>query len=141
MSGIVEFNFRITGADGQAGEARSVKLEVPKTFSVLENVKPEDVDGVKDEGSPVDEFQLLADTEAQAQAELTKRVADELKRVPEHVLNDARKIVTTKDLEAAAEMYVLYLNATPVIDDAGRTEAQQFLAKEFNVTWKGTSAK
>ena len=141
LSGIAEFTFRITDATGQAGEPRSVKVEVPKMFNVLENVKPEDTDGVPDEGRPVDEFQLLADTEAQAQAELIKRVAEELKRLPAHVLGDARKTVANKDLEAAAELYVLYLNSTPVIDDAGRTEAQQFLAKEFNVTWKGETAK
>ena len=141
MSGIAEFTFRITDATGQGGDPRSVKVEVPKMFNVLENVKPEDTDGVQEEGRPVDEFQLLADTEAQAQAELIKRVAEELKRLPAHILADARKTAANKDLEAAAELYVLYLNSTPVIDDAGRTEAQQFLAKEFNVTWKGETAK
>lgn len=141
LSGIAEFTFRITDATGQTGEQRSVKVEVPKKFAVLENVKPEDVDGVQDEGTPVDEYQLLADTETKAQAELITRIADELKRLPEHVLSDARKTVETKDLEAAAELYVLYLNSTPDADDPGRNEAQQFLSKEFNVTWKRVEAQ
>ena len=100
---------------------------------LLENVKPEDVDGVVEQGVPPDEHQLLAEAEAKALKELVAKLIQRLGEVPAKVLEEARVRATGGDAEAAAEKYVLYLNSSAPQPSVERTEAQNFLRKEFNV--------
>ena len=46
-----------------------------------------------------------------------------------------RSLVLTRadgDNDGAAELYILYLNSTPVADTAERSKARKFLADQFN---------
>jgi hypothetical protein len=58
----------------------------------------------------------------------------ELKQLPAHILQEARTRVEQKDLEAAAESYILYLNATLDKATPERDEAVQFLRREFRIS-------
>jgi hypothetical protein len=112
----------------------SVKVEIPKTIALLENVKPEDTDGIVGEGDPLDEIQLLAEAEAQAKAVMVKKLIDWVRDAPPKFLQEARTRSSNSDQEAAAERYIVYLNSTAMKSTAERAEAQQYLKTNFNVS-------
>jgi hypothetical protein len=135
LNAIVEVAFRAndTGATVPP-QSDAVKVELPRTIDLLENVKAEDTEGVVEEGTPPDEIQLMADAEAQAQDQIMKKVNAWIESLPARVLQDARAATSRQDKEIAAERYVLYLNITPEKDLPERQEALRFLRDEFNVT-------
>jgi len=134
LAAVVEISFRLFEPSSTAsGPADSVRVEVPKTAVLLENVKPEDVDGVVEQGVAPDENQLLAEAETKAQAALLAKLVQRLGEIPAQVLEQARAQASRGDTEAAAEKYVLFLNITPPQATPERSEAQNFLRKEFNV--------
>ncbi|MBI2682032.1 MAG: hypothetical protein HYX26_02235 [Acidobacteriales bacterium] len=121
-------------ASNTALQADGSKVELPKIVSILENVKPEDTEGIVEEGSPPDEIQLLAEAEAKVQDEIVVKVRSWIESVPARVLQDARDALAKEDKEAAAEKYILYLNITPEKNTPERQEAVNFLRNEFNIT-------
>lgn len=112
----------------------TLKVEIPKSVTILENVKSEDVDGVVAEGDPLDEIQLMAEAETQAKAVMVKKLTEWVRDAPPKFLKEARARAATNDLEAAAERYIVYLNSTPMKAMPERLEAQAFLRSNFNVT-------
>lgn len=138
ITGVVEFAFRLFTSEEAARELTSVKYELPKTATVLENVKPEDTDGVQEEDSPIDETQVMIEAETQAQTELIKQIKEKLQGLSPRILEEARKKATSNDLDAAAERYILYLNCTPGKDSPERTEALGFLGKQYNLAENAT---
>jgi hypothetical protein len=111
-----------------------VDLELPLEVSVLENVKPEDSDGVVEQGTVPDDLQLLAEAESKAQNQLVTKLTTWVADVPAQMLAAARERVKANDKEAAAAKYVIYLNSTPEKDTPERKEAMDFLRDEFNIT-------
>jgi len=112
----------------------TIKVEIPKAVTILENVKSEDVDGVVAEGDPLDEVQLMAEAETQAKAVMVKKLIDWVRDAPPKFLKEARARSASNDFEAAAERYIVYLNSTPMKATPERVEAQSFLRTNFNVT-------
>lgn len=134
LNAVVEISFRISESSSDSrGAMDSVHVEIPNKVIVLENVKPEDVDRVVEEGIPPDEVELRRRSENQASEELLKKLIQRLNEVPQKVIEQARAYSSTGDLEAAAEKYVLYLNTTAGKSNQERAEAQEFLRKEFDV--------
>ena len=134
VDAVVEVEFRVYGSDNEAsGQAEKIRVEIPKTVSVLENVKPEDVDGVVEAQVPPDEFQLLSEADLSAQKMMVNKIIERMSSVPGMILAEARDAATRSDLDGAAAEYVLYLNSTPPKQTAERTEALQFLEKNFNL--------
>lgn len=134
LNAVVEISFRLSDPlSPTPGPADSVRAEIPKSVVLLENVKPEDVDGIVEQGVAPDEHQLLAEAEAKALNGLVAKLIQRLGEIPSKVLEEARANVSRGDAEAAAEKYLLYLNSTALRPSAERTEAQNFLRKEFNV--------
>jgi hypothetical protein len=135
LNAFVEIAFRANDTNAQAPPyGDSIKLEVPKTVNLLENVKPEDTEGVVEEGSPPDDYQLLATAESQAQDAMVKKLTDWIQNLPARVLQDAHDALARQDKELAAERFVLYLNITPEKDTPERQEAAAFLRNEFNIS-------
>jgi hypothetical protein len=112
----------------------TIRVEIPKSVTVLENVKSEDVDGVVADGEPLDEIQLMAEAETQAKAVMVKKLIEWVREAPPKILKEARARGSNNDFEAAAERYIVYLNSTPMKVTAERQEAQAFLRANFNVT-------
>jgi hypothetical protein len=134
LGAYVEVTFRASDSFSSAAlRTDGAKVELPKTVAVLENVKPEDTEGVVEEGTPPDEIQLLAEAEAKVQDEIVVKVRQWIESVPARVLQDARDAASHDDKEAAAEKYILYLNVTPEKNTVERQEAVNFLRHEFNV--------
>lgn len=117
-----------------AMQSDSVKVDSPKTASVLENVKAEDSDGIVEEGAAPDELQMFSEAETKVQTDLMGKLNKWLADLPAKVLNDARDRARSGDKEAAAAKYVIYLNSTPEKNTKERTEAINFLRDEFNIT-------
>jgi hypothetical protein len=133
LAAVVEMGFRILDMSGDAVEAAtSINKTNQKKFIVLENVKPEDTEGVKAQGSPPDEIQFLNDVEIEARDALIKAVVDKVQGLPQKILTLARKRAQEGDLDAAGEKYILYLNSTPEGQTPERAEAQKFLQGQFN---------
>jgi hypothetical protein len=138
LNAVVELSFRINDQAGNTVETSpTVHKDNHKTFTVLENVKPEDTEGVKEQGSEPDETQFLTDVEIQARDALVESVGEKAKLLPAKILEAARSRVQQNDLEGAAEAYIVYLNATPAAASAERDEAAKFLRERFNVAVAG----
>ena len=135
LNAVVELAFRITDPAGKLIEsAAPVKQDSHKTFVILENVKPEDTEGVKAHNAAPDELQFLADLEILARDALVKAVKERLVYFPGKVLADARTRAQQNDAEGAASQYIVYLNATPDAPSAERDEAVRFLREHFSLT-------
>jgi len=136
LDGIVEFAFRLTTTNENTRDAVNVKVEVPKTVVLLENVKAEDTDGAMEEGTPPDEVEILTEAETTAQAALIKKIAEKLQDLSKRVLEDARRKLAANDQDAAAESYILFLNCTAdkEKDSPEHREAIQFLVRVYNIS-------
>jgi hypothetical protein len=141
LKAVVELAFRIVDASGNAIEVvPAFKKENQGTFVILENVKPEDTEGIKAQGSPPDEIQYLNDVEIEAREALIKAARDKVEGLPAKILDLAHRRLQDGDLDGAAEAYILYLNATPEADTKERSEGKKFLEGNFNIRWVASSA-
>ncbi len=140
LTAVVELSFRITDPAGNLIESGTpVKQDNHKTFVILENVKPEDTEGIKAQNAAPDELQFLADLEILARDALVKSVREKMAHFPEKILADARTRAQQNDAEGAASQYIVYWNATPDAQSAERDEANKFLREHFNLTLARTS--
>jgi hypothetical protein len=136
LNAVVSVGFQMLDPESaDVREEGTIKTEQPATFVVLENVKPEDVDGVIAAGSVPDEIQLLAQAEHKAQLALVDEAVKKMRGVPAKLLEDARARAARNDMEGAAERYILYLNSTAPAATKERGEAIDFLKKQFNIEW------
>jgi hypothetical protein len=134
LGAVVQLQFRIADFCGtNVVETVPISRDAHQTFTVLENVKPEDTEGVKAQGTIPDEIQFLTDVEIDARNKLIKAVCDRVAGLPGNVLEQAHKRAAVGDLEGAAESYILYLNSTPAAPSAERQEAESFLREQFNI--------
>jgi hypothetical protein len=141
LSAVVELAFRIVDSTGNAiAVVPAFKNEKHTVVIVLENVKPEDTEGIKAQGSMPDEIQYLNDVEIEAREALIKAARERVEGLPARILEQARKKVLDGDLDGAAEAYILYLNATPETETRERGEAKKFLLENFNIRWVANSA-
>jgi hypothetical protein len=140
LSGEVKLLFRMVDAGRNTiDQTTTIDRPAQKSVVVFENVKPEDTEGVKVQGSPPDPIQYLTDLEIDARDALIKAVKEKVEGLPAKILAQARQRVSDGDLDGAAEAYILYLNSTP---DAvsERLEAKRFLQEQFNMTKIASSA-
>ena len=141
LSAIVELGFRITDSGGSVIASNpSIKKQLEKQFTVLENVKPEDTKGIKPTGTLPDENQFLGDVEIEARSDLIKEVKEKVESLPSKILAQARKRFMDGDTDGSGEAYILYLNSTPEKQTPERDEAKKFLHEQFNMVWPGSAA-
>jgi hypothetical protein len=118
----------------------TAKVESPKDYVILQNVKPEDTMGVRNEGSIPNENELLEDGEYRARNELIDKAKTKVAELPGVLLAAADRKAADNDGDAAAELYILYLDATPVADTPERLRVRKFLADQFNFRNAGKTA-
>jgi len=132
---VVELAFRLADPQGNvAGANPSIRRDDHKIYVVLENVKPEDTEGVKAQNIPPDEAQFVTDLELQARDALVKSVSEQASHLPERVLQHARQRSQQQDIDGAASEYIVFLNSTPDNGSPDRVEAAGFLRDHFNLT-------
>lgn len=129
----IEFQFR-DWAGNFIGQPADVRKDKHTTTVVLQDVKAEDIEGITNQGVEPDGAQFLTDLEIDSRNALVKAVREGAAELPAAVLQAARRLAQQGDTDGAAELYVLYLNATPQGASPGRDEAVKFLRDQFNLT-------
>ncbi|HLJ88304.1 MAG TPA: hypothetical protein VKZ53_15905 [Candidatus Angelobacter sp.] len=139
LTGVVELAFRITDPSGNVVEHTTpVHQESHKTFVVLDNVKPEDTEGIKKQNTEPDENQFLTDLELQARDILVKSVREKVLLLPGKLLQGARTRLQQGDIDGAAEDYIRYLNSVAAASPE-HDEAAKFLRDHYNLAISGNS--
>lgn len=134
LDATVELAFRLVDANGNMLDtAPPIKRTTHKVFTVLENVKPEDTEGIRPQGAPPNELQFLTDIEIEGRDTLIKAVREKVELLPKKILEQARKKAADGDLDGAAESYILFLNSSSEALKTEREEAKRFLHEQFNV--------
>lgn len=122
----IEFQFR-DRAGNFFGQPADVHKEKHTSTVVLQDVKAEDTEGITNQGVEPDGVQFLTDLEIDSRNALVKAVREKVSELPAAVLQAAKKLAQQGDTDGAADLYVLYLNATPQGASPGRDEAVKFL--------------
>jgi hypothetical protein len=128
----IEFQFRDRAGDS-VGQPADVRRNKHTTIVVLQGVKAEDTEGITKQGVEPDGVQFLTDLEIDSRNALVKAVRERAAELPAAVLEAAKTLAQQGDTDGAAELYVLYLNATPLGASSGRDEAVKFLRDQFNL--------
>jgi len=135
IGGSIQLQFRIADNFGDEPDAAvPVAAEAHKQFVVLENVKPEDTEGIKPQGVEPDAADFLATLEDDAQHHLLDAVREQAEKLPAKLYALGHTQEAQGDLEDAGEAYLRYLNIVPEDASAERKHAKQFLQEQFNMT-------
>ena len=104
LAALIDLGIRIADQSGNMIDpAVNIKKENHKSAVVLENVKPEDTEGVTKQDTDPDEVQFLADLEIAARDELVKSVREKAAALPGKILQEARNRAQRGDTDGAAE--------------------------------------
>lgn len=134
MEAAVQLQFRINDSSGNVVEPPTpVSKKDSKKYVNLEDVKPEDTQGVKKEGTVPDEIQFFTDLENVARDELLRKVRECVTKFPDKIFERAQRQADSGDTDAAGESYILYLNSTPAGANPKREQAEKFLRDQFNI--------
>ena len=134
LSASVELAFRFRDRAGNViGQPADVRKDNRKTAVVLQDVNPEDIGGITNQGVEPDQAQFLTDVEIDARNAVVKAVREKAAELPAVVLQEARTLAQRGDLDGAAERYVLYLNSTSEAASPEHDEAAGFLHDRFNL--------
>jgi tetratricopeptide (TPR) repeat protein len=128
----IEFQFH-DRAGNVVGQPADVRKDKHTTTVVLQDVNAEDTEGITNQGVEPDGAQFLTDLEIDSRNALVKTVREKAAELPASVLQAAKTLAQQGDTDGAAELYVLYLNATPQGASPGRDEAVKFLRDQFNL--------
>lgn len=141
ITATIELQFHLSDSAGNPiGPDVPIKKEKHKRFVNLENVKPEDTEGVKNQGTEPDEVQFLADLEIEARDLLVKSIREQAAVLPARVLQEARNQARQNNVDGAAEEYIVYWNATQGAASSERDEAAKFLREHYNLALGATSS-
>ena len=135
LTNIVELSFRTIDANSSivGDPIHVIKGEKPKHFVILENIKPDDTEGIKEIDASPDETQLMTDVEIEARDAIVKAAGERVRDLPQKILSLARSRAAANDVDGAGESYVLYLNCTTAAPTSERTEATNYLNVNFNI--------
>ncbi|HEX6502358.1 MAG TPA: hypothetical protein VF011_03870 [Terriglobales bacterium] len=134
LNASIELAFRLYDRSGNViGQSGDIRKRNHKSVVVLEDVKPEDTEGITNQCVEPDENRFLTDLEIEARNDLVSAVRARTTELPAKFLQDARRHAEQGDLDAAAEQYVMYLNSTPDNGPPEREEAAKFLHDRFNL--------
>ena len=135
LNASVDLAFRLMDRSGTlVGQPFEVQRNNHETVVLLQDVKPEDIQGITNQGVEPNEIQFLTDLEIDARNAVVKALREKALELPAKVLQDARMCARAGDPDGAAEQYILYLNSTPETASPGRDEALKFLHDHFDLT-------
>jgi uncharacterized phage infection (PIP) family protein YhgE len=129
----VDLQFHILDGSGTEVVPRiAIHKQTPNSYTELKDVKPEDTQGVKNNFIIPDENKFFEQTEYAARDELIDDARKKIAELPGIVLATADRKAANGDSDGAAELYILYLNCTPIANTPERNKAQKYLADVFN---------
>jgi hypothetical protein len=142
LKATVELQFRILDT---SGNAIVPMVPIPETqdksFTTLENVKPDDTTGVRVEGEVPSETQFLEGVEYDARDRLLKQAKEKVVSLPWLILQSADRKARDGDNDGAAELYMLYLDSSESQPTPERKRAQKFLLDNYNFRAYGDTPK
>jgi hypothetical protein len=141
ITGVIQLQFRI-------GEALSepqtdlvpINREEHKKDILLEDVKPEDTEGIQSAGTMTDPAEFMTALENSARDELISAVRKKVEALPEKIYAKASGREKEGDLDGAGEMYLRFLNLTHEDNSIERVHAKQFLMENFNMLPESSDA-
>lgn len=141
VTAVIELAFRMTDQSGNVIEATTpIRRENHKTYVVLENVKPEDTEGIKQLNTAPDEIQFITDLELKARDFLVESIKEKTLHLPDKIIQQARQRAQQQDVDGAAEEYIIFLNSTLDNSSPEHLEASGFLRDHFNVMVEAVSS-
>jgi hypothetical protein len=130
----IKLQFRIGDTlSGQMGDAILIEREDPHQVVLLEDVKPEDTEGVKMGGTTPNTDEMQKALENAAREELKEKVLLKVQELPRKIYESARAKEQEENVDGAGEYYLRYLSCTPEEDSAERRHAKEFLEEKFNM--------
>jgi hypothetical protein len=135
VTNIVHIAFRIKDAGGSpiGDQIDITKGDQPKTFIILDGIKPDDTQGVKQIDTDPDQKELMREVENETREALVRAAHDRVQDLPKRILSQAKSQATSDDIDDAGEAYVLYLNSVPATSTPERNEAVHYLYDHFNI--------
>ena len=110
IDNIVKLQFRIGDTlSGQMGDAVVIEKHDSKRVVLLENVKPEDTEGIKMGGTAPNTSEMQTALENQARDELNEQVLLKVRELPEKIYQTARSNEGEMNLDGAGENHYLAL--------------------------------
>jgi hypothetical protein len=100
---------------------------------LLQDVKPEDTEGVKMTGTTPNTIELQTALENAARDELNEKVLLKVQELPRKIYDSAKSKELEENMEGAGEYYLRYLSCTPEDGSAERRHAKEFLDEKFNI--------
>src|SRR5262249_24105427 len=92
LTALIELAFRISDQTGNLIELPTrMKRDNRKIFVLLENVKPEDTEGIKEQGVAPDDIQFMTDLEIDSRDTLIRSIRDKVAHLPDKILEEARR--------------------------------------------------
>jgi hypothetical protein len=129
----IKLQFRISRAQsGQLGEAVVVEKEDPQQYQLIEDVKPDDTEGVRLKETNPDTREMQTTLENSARDELVEVVQAKVLELPSKIYEEAEAREQEEDLDDAGEAYLRYLCVTSDDKTPERAHAEQFLREQFN---------
>jgi hypothetical protein len=134
IGGVIQLQFRIGDSfSGQMADLVPTTKEEHKQYVVLENVKPEDTEGIKPSGTIPDSSEFLTALENSALDALVTAVRKKVEALPMKIYSGASSSETDGDLDSAAEAYIRFLNISKEDGSPERKHARQFLMEQFDM--------
>lgn len=136
----IKLQFRIGETlNGQMGDPIAVEKEDPKQYSMLEDVKADDTEGVKLGGTTPNTRELQTALENAARDELIQKVQLKVQDLPREIYDAGKSREQEENADGAGEYYLRYLSCTTDNGSAERRHAREFLAEKFNMKLGGDS--
>jgi hypothetical protein len=130
----IKLQFRIGDTlSGQMGDAIAVEKQDSQQVVLIENVKPEDTEGVKMGGTTPNTSEMQTTLENVARSELNEKVLLKVQELPQKIYDNAKSQEQEMNVDGAGEYYLRYLNCTPENGSAERQHAKAFLQQKFNM--------
>jgi tetratricopeptide (TPR) repeat protein len=130
----IKLQFRIGETlSTQKGNAEVVEKGDPRQFVLIEDVKPEDTNGVKPTGTSPNTRELQTALENTVRDLLIEKVKARVSRLPQELYSRAKAKEDEEDINGAGEAYLRYLSATSEDGSAERKHAKGFLKSNFNM--------
>ncbi|HWG19452.1 MAG TPA: hypothetical protein VG225_02910 [Terracidiphilus sp.] len=135
LTASIQLQFRISNSfANEQTEMVQIPQEDQKSYVLLENVKPEDSEGVKATGTAIDPTEFISASETTATDALIDAVRKRVEALPLKIYNEAKNRENGSDLDGAGEAYLRFLEILPPDDKSvEQVHARQFLKDQFNM--------
>jgi hypothetical protein len=131
---VIQLQFRIGETlTGQMGEAVLVEKQDPRQYVMVEDVKPDDTEGIRQSGTVPNTRELQTALESSARDALVEAVRTKVLELPRKIYDSGKSMEQEENTDGAGEYYLRYLSCTPEDGSAERRHARDYLADKFNM--------